>query len=106
MFGVSFLFPVGYSAGYYGYMWSLVFAQDMFDSRFNTEGILNPRTGMDYRNMILGPGIVQDNSLLEISTSALSCIGGSVDATEMLKNFLGREPNQDAFLKSKGLEEL
>ena len=42
-------------------MWSLVFAQDMFDSRFNTEGILNPRTGMDYRNMILGPGkTIQD----------------------------------------------
>ena len=67
---VLYLFPVGYSAGYYGYMWSLVFAQDMFDSRFNTEGILNPRTGMDYRNMILGPGKpIQDNT--EISRSIL-----------------------------------
>ena len=65
-------------------MWSEVYSQDMFQSRFDKEGVLNLKTGLDYRNMILGPG-------------------GSKDDMDLLKDFLGHEPNNAAFLKSKVL---
>ncbi|MEK9145310.1 MAG: M3 family metallopeptidase, partial [Elusimicrobiota bacterium] len=73
----------GYSAGYYGYLWSKVFAQDIF-SRFEDEGVLNPKTGADYRRAILEKG-------------------STVDEADQLKAFLGREPDEEAFLRHLGI---
>lgn len=36
--------------------WSEVYSADMFESRFNKEGILNEKTGLDYRKFILERG--------------------------------------------------
>jgi thimet oligopeptidase len=74
----------GYQAGYYGYLWSLVYAQDMF-TRFEETGLLDAETGRAYREGILAKG-------------------GTVDALELVRAYLGREPNSDAFLRHLGLE--
>ncbi len=73
----------GYDAGYYGYLWSEVFAQDMY-TRFEQEGPTSRQAGMDYRKYILEPG-------------------NDIEEEELLRTFLGREPNNKAFLKSIGL---
>jgi Zn-dependent oligopeptidase len=74
----------GYDAAYYGYMWAEVFGDDMF-SRFEEEGVTNPEVGMAYRREVLEKG-------------------GSVDADDMLVRFLGREPENTAFLRKLGIE--
>ena len=33
-----------------------MFSQDMFDTRFKKDGILNSKTGQEYRRFILQPG--------------------------------------------------
>ncbi len=74
----------GYDARYYGYLWSHVFGDDMF-TRFEDEGLLNPDLGAEYRRTVLERG-------------------GSVDGDQLVRDFLGREPNSDAFLRGLGLE--
>lgn len=73
-----------YSAAYHGYLWSEVLSADMYETRFHAEGVDNPRTGMDYRKMVLAPGGV-----------------GSIK--EHLEKFLGRPPDNTHFLRSRGL---
>jgi thimet oligopeptidase len=79
----SFGHLFGYDAGYYGYLWAKVFGDDMW-SRFERDGITSPQVGMDYRREILERG-------------------GAVDGGDLLRNFLGREPNNQAFLHRLGI---
>lgn len=69
----------GYDAGYYGYLWSNVYAADMF-TRFEKEGIMSKKAGADYKKWILEKG-------------------GSMEEIDLVKGFLGRTPNNKAFLK-------
>ena len=82
-FQAAFGHLTGYGAGYYGYKWSEVYAQDMF-SIFEQNGIMDSETGMRYKKTILEKG-------------------GEVEALELVKIFLNREPNNEAFLRSMGL---
>jgi len=79
----SFDHLMDYSASYYGYLWSEVYAHDMF-SVFENGGILNSEIGDRYRYEILEKG-------------------DSEDPMKLVINFLGRQPNNKAFLKSIGI---
>lgn len=76
----------GYDAGYYGYLWSEVIAEDFF-GEFKKNGIFNPETGLKFRREILEKG-------------------GTLDEEKMVENFLGRPADSKPFLKSIGLENL
>ncbi|KAA8906667.1 hypothetical protein FN846DRAFT_713323 [Sphaerosporella brunnea] len=73
----------GYDAGYYGYLWSQVFSTDMFYTAFK-KSPMDGLIGRRYRHTVLEKG-------------------GSRDEMESLKEFLGREPNSDAFFEDLGL---
>jgi thimet oligopeptidase len=79
----SFGHLVGYEAAYYGYLWSKVYAQDMY-SVFKKNGILDPETGRRFRKVIFEPG-------------------GTVHPKLLVQEFLGREPTMGAFLTSLGI---
>ncbi|MDC9721739.1 MAG: Zn-dependent oligopeptidase [Urechidicola sp.] len=68
---------------YYGYLWSEVYAQDMF-TEFEKNGLLDSETGIRYRKLILANGIQRD-------------------IVEAVEEFLGRPSNNKAYVKSLGL---
>ena len=66
----------GYAAGYYGYMWAQVIACDL-RSAFGND-LLDTKVAARYRESILGAGNEREE-------------------TEMVRRFLGRDPNSQAF---------
>lgn len=82
-FAGSFGHLIGYGSRYYGYLWSQVYAFDMY-SYMQENGVLSPEAGARYREKVLSKG-------------------GSDDAINLVTDFLGREPNNQAFLRHIGL---
>lgn len=70
-------FMGGYDAGYYSYLWSKVYALNVF-ARFERDGLTNTTTGSAFRHWILEQGNMQDGDVL-------------------LRGFLGKEPGMDVF---------
>jgi thimet oligopeptidase len=83
-FYASFNHLAGYSSAYYTYMWDKVIAEDFFQ-QFDQKNLLAGDAPMRYRRTVLEPG-------------------GSMSANDLVKNFLGRPQNTNAFQKWMGEE--
>jgi thimet oligopeptidase len=68
-----------YGPKYYSYLWSQIFAQDVFE-KIREGGLLNPKTGAEYAEIILSKGGRRDPNLL-------------------LQDYLGREPSIEPFFR-------
>ncbi|OBT69081.1 hypothetical protein VE03_01423 [Pseudogymnoascus sp. 23342-1-I1] len=73
----------GYDAGYYGYLSSRVYSADLFRTIFKQDP-MNGTAGRRYRYEFLEKG-------------------GSQDEMKTITDFLGREPNEEAFYNELGL---
>ena len=69
---------------YYGYLWSEVYAQDMF-TQFKKNGLTDTKTGVRYRKLILANGTQRD-------------------IVQAVEEFIGRPSDNKAYIKSLGLE--
>ncbi len=88
-----------------------VFSSDMFQSRFAPSNLLNPLVGLEYRRKVLqvcpctreqqrwrqgGGGRASD-------ARATAQPGGTREAIDLVRDFLGRDPTPAAFYAGKGL---
>jgi thimet oligopeptidase len=73
----------GYDAGYYGYLWSKVYALNIVDE-FKKDGMTNQTTGMKFRKDILSKGNMEDGNAL-------------------LQEFLGHKPGINALYTYIGI---
>lgn len=69
---------------YYGYLWAEVYSEDMF-TVFQENGLTDTSTGKRYRELILSNGTQRD-------------------IVEAVEEFLGRPSNNEAYIKSLGLD--
>ena len=79
----SHIFAGGYSAGYYGYIWSEVLDADTVEW-FKENGGLTRKNGDHFRNTLMSRG-------------------GSVDSMQMFRNFRGRDAQIEPLLRRRGL---
>ena len=73
-----------YSSAYYTYLWDKVIAEDFFQ-QFDQTNLLGGETPLRYRRTVLAPG-------------------GSMSANDLVRNFLGRPQNMNAFQHWMGEE--
>ena len=74
----AFTHLTGYSSSYYTYLWDKVIAEDFF-RQFNANDLLASDIAKRYRQTVLEKT-------------------GSMPANDLVKNFLGRPQNVDAFV--------
>lgn len=79
----SHIFAGGYSAGYYGYIWSEILDAETVEW-FKENGGLTRANGDHFRKELLSRG-------------------GSIDSMEMFKNFRGRDARIEPLLERRGL---
>ncbi len=79
----SHIFAGGYSAGYYGYIWSEVLDADTVDW-FKENGGMTRENGEHFRQSLLSRG-------------------GSLNSMQMFRNFRGRDATIEPLLKRRGL---
>lgn len=78
------IFNGGYSAGYYGYLWAEVLDKDAFSLFELQENVMDTELARKFRKTLMERG-------------------GSEEPMTLFKEFAGREPDNTAFLRGRGL---